>query len=112
MDVKLKDNKGQLKKWLDGFGFIRFEHRDVFVHRTAYLQGFKPEVGQILLFDFGLAPDPTKPPVAINVRVVKNAEHVAAEESIRSGLEALLSTKIDTIADTTVVRTVSMDGAA
>jgi hypothetical protein len=59
-----------------------------------------------------LAPDPTKPPVAINVRVVKNAEHVAAEESIRSGLEALLSTKIDTIADTTVVRTVSMDGAA
>jgi cold shock CspA family protein len=58
-------NRGPLVKWFDknGYGFIKFEGRDVFVHRTAYLSGFVPEVGQIVTFDFGFAPDKTKPPM-------------------------------------------------
>jgi cold shock CspA family protein len=93
--MSLKNKRGQLVKWFEksGYGFIRFEDRDVFVHREAYLSGFAPERFQILAFDFGLAPDRNKPPVAINVRVTKSAKAVAAEEEIKRGLEALVETK-------------------
>lgn len=87
--MSLKNKKGQLAKWFRGYGFIRFEDRDVFVHREAYLPGFAPEVGQIVHFDFGLAPDKNRPPIAINVRVVKSAKSVADEQEIKNGLEAL-----------------------
>jgi len=90
--MSLKNKKGQLAKWFAdrGYGFIKFEGRDVFVHREAYLSGFAPEVGQILHFDFSLAPDKNRPPIAINVRVTKSPKSVAAEEEIKRGLEALV----------------------
>jgi cold shock CspA family protein len=87
--MQLKNNRGQLAKWFNNFGFIKFENRDVFVHRENYLPGFLPEVGQIVAFDFGLSPNPNRPPQAINVRVVKSAATIQAEEQIRAGLEAL-----------------------
>lgn len=89
--MSLKNKRGQLVRWFEksGYGFIRFENRDVFVHREAYLSGFRPERFQIVAFDFGFAPDKNKPPVAINVRVTKPAKAVAAEEEIKRGLEAL-----------------------
>ena len=87
--MNLKNNRGQLTKWYQGYGFIRYEHRDVFVHRDAYLRGFSPEIGQIVAFDFGLGPDKNKPPVAVNVRVVKSAKSVAEEQDIKHGLEVL-----------------------
>jgi cold shock CspA family protein len=89
--MKLKNNQGTLRRWLNGFGFIRFDGRDVFVHRDAYLRGFKPEVGQIVLFDFGLAPDKNRPPVAINVRVSKSVKAIADEIEIKRGLEVLVT---------------------
>lgn len=89
--MNLKNNRGQLAKWFGNFGFIRFEDRDVFVHRAAYLSGFVPEAGQMVRFDFGLAPDKNKPPMAINVRVIKSANAVAAEKQIKQGLEVLLA---------------------
>jgi cold shock CspA family protein len=87
--MNLKNNRGKLTKWFQGYGFIRYEHRDVFVHRHAFLDGFSPEIGQIVAFDFALAPDKNKPPVAINVRVVKSAKSVADEYEIKRGLEVL-----------------------
>ncbi len=87
--MNFKNNRGQLTKWYQGYGFIRYEHRDVFVYRDEYLPGFSPEIGQIVAFDFGLAPDKNKPPVAVNVRVVKSAKMVAAEQDIKRGLEVL-----------------------
>ena len=83
--------RGPLYKWFEqyGYGFIKFEGRDVFVHRRSYLSGFVPEVGQIVTFDFGFAPDKTRPPMAVKVRVWKSAKTVAAEEEIKRGLEAL-----------------------
>ncbi len=83
--MSLTKNRGPLVKWFEqnGYGFIKFEGREVFVHRTAYLSGFAPEVGQIVTFDFGLAPDKNRPPMAINVRVFKSATDVAAEEEIK-----------------------------
>jgi cold shock CspA family protein len=104
MSNKLKNNKGQLLKWFEssGYGFIRFQDRHVFVHRTSYLHGFIPEVGQIVEFDFGLCGN--KPPQAVNVRVFRSAKAVAAEREIQRGLEALLSGKIETVADTSVLR--------
>src|SRR5438876_2993368 len=100
----LKDNKGQLIKWIEkgGYGWILFDGRQVFVHVTSYLQGFVPEVDQLVRFDFGLAPN-QKPPMAINVRVVKSAKTVAAERQIQAGLEALQNAKIDTLSDGTKV---------
>jgi cold shock CspA family protein len=88
--MQLKNNKGRLAKWFNNFGFIKFENRDVFVHRENYLPGFLPEVGQIVGFDFGLSPIPNRPPQAINVRVVQSAAAVRAELETRAGLEALL----------------------
>jgi len=84
--MNLTRQRGQLVKWFDGYGFIKFEGREVFVHRKAYLSGFAPEVGQIVTFDFGLAPDKNRPPMAINVRVFKSATDVAAEEEIKRKL--------------------------
>jgi hypothetical protein len=86
---QLKNKKGQLIKWLRNFGFIKFEDRQVFVHRDNYLSGFLPEVGQQVVFDFGLSPGEGKPPQAINVRVVKSARAVAAEKEIQRTLAAL-----------------------
>ena len=90
--MNLKNNRGQLIKWFQGYGFIKYEGREVFVHRYAYLRGFSPEIGQIVAFDFALAPDKTKPPMAVNVRVTKSAKIVAEEIEIKRGLEALLAT--------------------
>ena len=87
--MNLKNNRGQLVKWLRGYGFIEYEGRHVFVHRDSYLRGFAPEVGQVVAFDFGLAPDKNKPPMAVNVRVVKTAKWVADEYEIKRGLEVL-----------------------
>jgi cold shock CspA family protein len=89
--MSVKNKKGQLVKWFEDrrYGFIRFDGHDVFVHRTAYLSGFVPEVGQIVHFDFGLAPDKNRPPIAINIRVTKSAKVVATEEEIKRGLEVL-----------------------
>ena len=91
--MNLKNNRGQLTKWFQGYGFIRYENRDVFVHRDAYLSGFSPEIGQIVAFDFGLAPNKNKPPIAVNVRVVKSAKSVAEEQDTKHGLEALVAAK-------------------
>lgn len=103
--MNLTNNKGVVYKWLQGFGFIKFEGRDVFVHRNSYLSGFYPEVGQLVLFDFGLAPDTSKPPMAVNVRVLKSAKQIAdeqeakrlldtqAQQELRRGLEALAAKK-------------------
>jgi cold shock CspA family protein len=87
--MNLKNNRGQLAKWLKGYGFIEYEGRHVFVHRNSYLRGFAPEIGQIVAFDFGLAPDKNKPPMAVNIRVVKTAKSVADEYEIKRGLEVL-----------------------
>jgi cold shock CspA family protein len=89
--MNLAKNRGPLEKWFEtqGYGFIKFEGRDVFVHRRSYLTGFVPEVGQIVTFDFDFAPDKTKPPMAVNVRVWKSAKTVADEDEIKHGLEAL-----------------------
>jgi len=92
--MEYRNKKGCLERWVEerGYGFIRHEDRLVFVHRTGYLFGFKPEVGQAVAFDFGLAPN-GKPPMAINVRVVKTAQAVATERQVQRGLEALLNAK-------------------
>jgi cold shock CspA family protein len=87
--MQLTNNRGQLVKWLKNFGFIKCEDRSVFVHRDNYLSGFLPEVGQIVLFDFGLSPNPNQPPQAVKVRVVKSATAVRADEAIKAGLLAL-----------------------
>jgi cold shock CspA family protein len=87
MDIQIKNNRGQLLKMLKNYGFIRFEGRDVFVHRDAYLQGFKPEIWQIVSFDFALAPEPDRPPVAVNVRVIKPASAFQAEKRIENALK-------------------------
>jgi len=110
--MQLKDNKGQLIRWNEngGYGFILFDGRRVFVHATSYLQGFVPEVGQFVRFDFGLAPDKTKPPMAVKVRVVKSAKAVKAEKQIQAGLEALLKTKIESLSDGTAVVRSKIDG--
>ena len=91
MSMEFRNKKGHLERWIEtsGYGFIRHDDRLVFVHRTGYLFGFKPEPGQAVAFDFGLAPN-GKPPMAINVRVVKTAQAVAAEKQVQRGLEALL----------------------
>lgn len=90
-----KNCRGQLKNWKDGFGFVRYEGRDVFVHRSAYLPGFETEigqVGQILAFDFVEAPN-GKPPMAGNVRVITSAGADAkarvAEAEIMRAVETL-----------------------
>ena len=108
----LKNNRGPLVKWFSGFGFIKFEGRNVFVHRDAYLPGFETEIGQVgqmLGFDFGIAPN-GKPPMAINVRVVKSAKAVADEKKTQAGLEALLKTKIDTLPGNTAVAGYEREG--
>ena len=90
--MEFRNKKGHLERWIEksGYGFIRHDDRLVFVHRTGYLFGFKPEVGQAVAFDFGLAPN-GRPPMAVNVRVVKTAQAVAAEKEVQRGLEALLN---------------------
>ena len=99
--MKLKNNRGQLVKLFPNYGFIKFENRDVFVHRDSYLHGFLPEIGQIVGFDFGISPNPQRPPQAINVRVVKTAAAVRQEQEIlealkqEAGLSALRRGGID-----------------
>lgn len=83
--MELRDCRGQLTKWFGSYGFIKYENRDVFVHLKNY-NGFIPEVGQLVKFDFGLAPG-DKPPMAVNVRVVKSALAVTAEQQIKNRLE-------------------------
>jgi cold shock CspA family protein len=84
----LANNVGELVKIFPNFGFIRFENRNVFVHKSNYLSGFTPEVGQIVRFDFALALN-NRPPHAVKVRVIKSRAAVIAENEIRHGLEAL-----------------------
>jgi hypothetical protein len=86
--TKLKDNVGHLVIWKGTFGFIRFDNRNVFVHKKYYVRGF-PELDQKVVFDFGLSHDPLKPPQAVNVRVLKTARAIRAEQEIKRGLEAL-----------------------
>jgi cold shock CspA family protein len=91
MDIQLKNNRGQLVKLFRNYGFIKFEGRDVFVHRDGYLHGFKPEIGQLVSFDFALAPEPDRPPVSVNVRVVKTAAAVQAEKKLADALKTIQS---------------------
>jgi hypothetical protein len=88
--TKLKDNIGHLVIWKGTFGFIRFDNRNVFVHEKCYTRGL-PELDQKVQFDFGLSHDPNKPPQAVNVRVLKTARAMRAEEEVRRGLQALAS---------------------
>jgi|SRR5215813_6603324 len=108
--MNLKNQKGQLVKFFKekGYGFLKHEGREVFVHTTAYLSGFFPEVGQIVGFDFALGLN-NKPPMAVNIRVLKSAQSVKDEQEIKAGLEALERIKISRVADTVVVTT--EDGA-
>lgn len=110
--MDLTGNKGQLAKWFGeaGYGFIKFDDRDVFVHSTSYLQGFVPEVGQHVRFDFGIAPN-GKPPMAVRVRVVKSAKAAQAEKAIQAGLEALMNTQEHKLTDGTVVKFSRVSGA-
>lgn len=99
--MNLEKNRGPLYKWFEkeGYGFIKLEGRDIFVHRTSYLGGFTPEIGQIVTFDFGFAPDKTKPPMAVNVRVWKSAKTVADEEQIKRELEAKVKHGLEALAN-------------
>jgi cold shock CspA family protein len=88
-----KNCRGQLAKWKEGYGFINFNGRELFVHRDAYLPGFKSEIGQVgqmLAFDLGPSQNSSKPPMAVNVRVVVSAKTYTAEQQIRRGIEALI----------------------
>ncbi len=83
--MQLKNNRGELVKYFErqGYGFIWYENREVYVHVSNYLSGFTPEVNQLVAFDFGLfTKDPSRPPQAVNVRVVKEASAVKAEREI------------------------------
>ena len=73
-----KTYRGRLSKMIGNFGFIRCDGKDIFVHFTNYLGGFKPELNQIVEFNIGPSPREDRPPVAIRVRVVKSAAEVEA----------------------------------
>jgi cold shock CspA family protein len=98
MDTKIADRlrnqRGILHKWLNGYGFVSYEGRDVFVHRDAFLPNNRPEKGQLVGFDFGLAPDRSRPPIAINVRVLKTKQQVQAETEVALGLLMLQDQKV------------------
>jgi len=76
---------------LPTFGFIKYDNdKTVFFHiETGYLSGFHPEVGQLVAFDFGPAPDPSKPAVAVNIRVIKSAKAVQEENAIWKAVKTL-----------------------
>jgi hypothetical protein len=88
--AQLKDCIGYLVRWTGTYGFIKYDNRQVFVHQRNYVGGM-PELDQKVVFDFGLSHDPRKPPQAKNVRVLKTARAIRAEEEIRRGLQALAS---------------------
>lgn len=93
--MQLNSKQGELVKWYParGFGFLLCDGVEVYVHRTSYLSGFAPELNQIVNFDFGLSRNPSKPPEAIRVRVVKEANAVSAErELLRKVQEELQKT--------------------
>jgi len=62
---------GEVKKWNDerGFGFIRVDGHDLFVHATALPRGTtRLQVGAHVAFDIGLN-ERTGLPMATNVRL-------------------------------------------
>jgi cold shock CspA family protein len=101
--MQLTDNAGQLYRWFSvdsrgkgGYGFIKFEGRNVFVHTKNYVSGHIPEVGQKVAFDFGLSHDPNKPPQAVRVRVLASAQMMKAEADTKAALE--LKAKLEALA--------------
>ncbi len=88
------NNIGLLYRWFKvdvngkcNYGFIRFGERDVFVHLANYAKGHSPELGQQVAFDFMLSPNKKKPPQANNVRVLKSAAALVAEDELKKALE-------------------------
>lgn len=80
MEYQPKRYTGRLSKWQGTWGFIRFENRDLFVHRTAYLGGFTPELHSIVEFEIGPSIREDKfQDQAYRVRVVKTADDVLRE---------------------------------
>jgi hypothetical protein len=90
--AQLKDCIGYLVRWTGTYGFIKYDNRQVFVHERYYVGGM-PELDQKVVFDFGLSLDLNKPPQAINVRVLKTARAMRAEEEVRRGLQALVQSQ-------------------
>ena len=91
---------GRLSKWMSGkpgalgglgsgYGFIHSEGKDIFVHFSAYLPGFTPELHQVLEFELAPSNKEGLPAQACRVRVIKSADKVLAE----FGLECLANTE-------------------
>ncbi len=84
---------GRLAKWQsgknsgNGYGFIRSGGSDIFVHFSAYLPGFTPELNQLVEYELGPANKEHLPAQACRVRVIKSADKVLAE--FNAGLDKL-----------------------
>jgi hypothetical protein len=96
--------QGKIMKWHDTYGFIRYAGQDVVVHKKNFLSGSTPELHALVEFRLGPALRDDKSYQAVHVTVVKTAAEMLAEIEHAAGLEALLNTKIEQIADTTVVQ--------
>ena len=72
---------GRLKSWYGTWGFVYFEaeRRDIFVHLSAFLKGFLPEIGSAVAFELGPSNKPDKPDQCRNVRVIRSAAEVLAD---------------------------------
>jgi cold shock CspA family protein len=100
MNMQQVENcEGYLRNWKKAFGFIRYQGRDVFVFHQEYKKaGQIPEPGQKVRFDFALGLD-GKPPMAVNIVVIRTAEQVKADNrannelthQLKSGAATLLS---------------------
>ena len=105
--------QGRIAKWYGGFGFIRFDGRDIFVHNKNFMSGSFPELNSIVEFRLGPATREDRPDQAVNVKIVKRAADVLDDFERRAGIEALRNTKIDTLSDgTKIVRYESEPGGA
>ena len=62
--------KGRLSKWRGGYGFIRSEGRDVFVHLSNFLSGFTPELNATVEFELGPGCREDQPQQAYRVRIL------------------------------------------
>ncbi len=75
--MQLKDVRGVVSKRSDGYGFIKYQDRYVFFHSSQVREGIgNLNKGDEVMFDFGLARNPAKPPEARNIRVIRSVDDV------------------------------------
>jgi hypothetical protein len=81
--MQLQRISGRVCKWFTNHGFIVYGNKQtIFTHKSNYLPGFTPEVGQVVEFEIGPAAMQGKNDEAYRVTVTKTTDEVLREHGL------------------------------